>query len=188
MSNNKDQKVTATNTMFTPVTGATRSDIVIDADFNEIQVATNLDQAQQTPEPTAQNAAEAEVKAKKRLFNWDELLLKANGDQLIFRLPNGHKIYDSKLVDPLSGQRYQFVGVPASAFLRFTTEDAQAIVERAAEKGWSSIEVHGTEKHKNMLYRAAQEAGLKVDNYLPRPERRSLLKSAKKRNQAPNLA
>jgi hypothetical protein len=46
---------------------------------------------------------------------------------------------------------------------------AKALVELAAERGWSSIKVKGTTEFKALVWAAAQERGLAVEGYHPQP-------------------
>jgi len=61
-------------------------------------------------------------------------------------------------------------GTPAQQYIQgqkenFDLRDAHAIVALASVHGWKSIDVHGTDEQKDLLWLAAKMQGLKVGNY-----------------------
>lgn len=52
----------------------------------------------------------------------------------------------------------------------FCQQDAKAIVALAAVRGWKTINVHGSQKQKDMLWLEAMKLGLKVNDHTPGPE------------------
>ncbi len=94
------------------------------------------------------------------------------GDVEIY-LKDGSQIMDMKT--EIGGSLVDFVGYKDKGGSRKMDADtALVIVLTAKDKGWDSINVHGSKQSKNMLAQVAMEHGLEVSNYkLPEAEVKS---------------
>ncbi len=81
-----------------------------------------------------------------------------------FTMENGSKF--SWTVDA-NGK--EFIGT-MGIFTRMTPELATAEVAAAKAHGWEEVDVHGSRARKEILWLAAQRAGLTVANFEPRPD------------------
>lgn len=86
-----------------------------------------------------------------------------------FKLLNGTELFMG--IGQLAGQAPDdFVGVYRGTFDETT---AKAVIMAAMDKGWTSINLHGNEKKKDMLYIQAMKAGVEVNpaSYKPDPKK-----------------
>ncbi len=100
-----------------------------------------------------------------------------NGNGEIIKLTNGMVLMDT--VIEIGNELREFVGYEVkSDEVHLDEETATAIVLTAKEKGWDSIDVHGSDKEKELFTKIAQEHGLEVTNY-QLPEVKKLTQDSK---------
>lgn len=119
-----------------------------------------------------QKKAEAEAKEKAKLTEEEQRFLHdrimgretaIDGSGATIQLANGTVLLDT--VIEIGDELREFIGYKASSEAKLDEETAMAIVLTAKEKGWDSVDVHGSDEEKELLAKIAQEHGLEVYNY-----------------------
>ena len=106
-----------------------------------------------------------------------ELIVK-NGDK------DGHKIKWTFEQDE-DGQPQE--SISSSHPKRFNEADADAIIALAAVRGWETVQVHGNDKQKDMLWLAAMKQGLGVEGHEPSAATFQKWQEWLKNNKSPGL-
>ena len=71
---------------------------------------------------------------------------------------------------------------------RFNEADADAIIALAAVRGWETVQLHGTDKQKDMLWLAAMKQGLGVEGHEPSAATLEKWEKWLKDNKAPGVS
>lgn len=96
--------------------------------------------------------------------------VKASKKGVSFMLDNGIELLwsTSTLRNP-DGSPLEFIGAPGKMFGKtaFDQDAANAVIMLAISKGWQGVTLHGPDEHKEMMWLAAQKAGMPVTNFTP---------------------
>lgn len=92
---------------------------------------------------------------------------------VFFHLDNGIDVmWSTQLMKGPDGAPVEFIGVKGRLFgtPAFDQDAADAVIALAISRGWKSINLHGKDEHKEMMWLTAQKAGLPVSNFMPKPD------------------